>query len=211
MPSLKYSTRRKNAALQHLHALDGNIQLASQQLGIPVRTLYAWRKEALLQQNAATNFPPEEQVKQENPIPTFEKAEDLLDWVRQQIVQELVYLVANLEQSRSFTTGPQRIKMIDQLLNRLVHFEDFLGRYRPLIKPDRSRSFLNDLLLSRQVNTTPERFPPPKIEEPSVDYVEPQIEEDHDDEDDTGYEDDFDYAEAVVLNDLLKIMGRKSS
>ncbi len=74
-------------------------------------------------------------------MPQFDDPTDLLDYVRQQIMEELVHLVTSLEQSRNYTSPHQRIIMIDQLLNRLVHLEKFLRPYRPLMKTRSEREW----------------------------------------------------------------------
>jgi transposase-like protein len=136
MPTRKYTPAEKTAALEALQAVGGDMQRASQETGIPERTLYAWRKEAWLQQSLQQSPPSESQQK---PVPHFDDPTDLLDYVRQQIMEELVHLVTNLEQSRNYTSPHPRIVMIDQLLNRLVHLEKFLRPYRPLMKTNAER------------------------------------------------------------------------
>lgn len=138
MPTRKYTPAEKTTALNHLQTVGGDIHRASQETGIPERTIYAWRKEAWLQQSLQQSPPSESQQK---PVPQFDDPADLLDYVRQQIMEELVHLVTNLEQSRNYTSPHQRIIMIDQLLNRLVHLEKFLRPYRPLMKTRSEREW----------------------------------------------------------------------
>ncbi len=122
----KYSPSEKADALAHLHRT-GSFPLTALQTGISERTLYTWRQQEFLQQTLQQQKPAPPLQKE---IPTFDDDLDLLDYLRQQIMTELVRLASNFDDN-GFATPQQRAVILTQLIDRLIKLDQHLKPYQP--------------------------------------------------------------------------------
>lgn len=120
-----YTPEEKANALIHLYMNGGDVTHTSNQLGIPVRTLRDWRGKWY-----AENPPPPPSQRQIQ-RPEFEDDLDALDYVRNQIIAELLTVADSLREGTLFTTPSQRIQLLSQLLDRLIKLDQHLKPYRP--------------------------------------------------------------------------------
>jgi transposase-like protein len=123
----KYSPSEKAAALAYLHRT-GSFPITALQTGISERTLYTWRQQEFLQQTLQQQKPTPPLQKE---IPTFDDDLELLDYLRQQIMTELVRLASNFQDDNGFATPQQRALILTQLIDRLIKLDDHLKPYEP--------------------------------------------------------------------------------
>ena len=123
-----YSPAEKAAALEQLERNAGNIALTAAQLGISDRTLYSWRQKLWLQQlllRQNSSPPPQ------SPIPTFPDDLTRMDYIRTQIMDELVRVADTLKEMPAATTPNQRALVLSHLLDKVMLLDAHLKPYRP--------------------------------------------------------------------------------
>src|SRR5690242_15092589 len=80
-----HSPDQKAAVIQCLNANDGDIMTTSIETGIPVRTLYTWRKELWIQQvKQQQSLPP---AAAPDELPKFDNEIDELVYIRDQAIK----------------------------------------------------------------------------------------------------------------------------
>lgn len=124
--SKRYSPEHKALVLQKWEANGGDIALTSVQTGIPERTLRQWRQQHQRQ------LPPP-QISERRQLPEFENDLAALDFMRRQILDELLALSGDLQGNFGVTTPYQRIQILSRLLDRLMTLDEHLKPYRPHI------------------------------------------------------------------------------
>jgi hypothetical protein len=124
-----YDSLQKVSALQTLDLNNGNIILTSQETGIPVRTLYAWRREReqqnLLQSLQLQQTVPMQQPSLFTPPPEFADDADAYGFLRQQVLRELTTVAANLNMGAA--TPAQRLAALNQLFEYLTEVDKRLS------------------------------------------------------------------------------------
>jgi len=122
-----YSPEEKANALAQLQMNGGDIRYTSQQLGIPERTLFTWRRQWYAEtQRRQSPLPP-------SPIhhPDFKDEFEAMTYLRQQIMAELLDIAATLREGTLFTSPTQRVHLLSQLLDRLMKLDQHLKPYGP--------------------------------------------------------------------------------
>jgi len=123
-----YTPEEKATALVRLQMNGGDTSYTAQQLGIPERTLSYWRRNW-----HGKNLLPQ------SPLPQIERPEfeddlDVLDYVRKQIMAELLNVADTLRESAAFATPAQRIHLLSQLIDRLIKLDQHPKPYRPPVQ-----------------------------------------------------------------------------
>jgi transposase-like protein len=126
----RYTPEEKANALVHLQANGGDVPYTAQQLGIPERTLFTWRRQWYA-----------ENQQQQSPLPLlpvsrpdFEDDLEVMVYLRKQIMTELLDMADSLRERTTFTTPTQRIHLLSQLLDRLIKLDHHLKPYRPPVE-----------------------------------------------------------------------------
>ncbi len=125
-----YTTAQKTAAMQVLESTFGNILLTSSRTGIPERTLRDWKraKELSSQPSPPPNFSPPPPPSEP---PEFEDEIDALTYIREQIMGELLHISANIRDSFANTAPDKRLKVLSELLDRLMKLDEIVEPYEP--------------------------------------------------------------------------------
>ena len=100
----QYPPEQKQLALEILRDTGGDINQAHIKTGVPERTLYNWRHDlwqSWRRQTPSPNPP--------KPLPQFEDDLDAMDFLRQQIMKELLNLANNFQTDMNFMTPAQRV------------------------------------------------------------------------------------------------------
>ena len=103
----QYPPEQKQLALEILRDTGGDINQAHLKTGLPTRTLYRWRHDlwqSWRQEHAAPILP-----NPPKPLPQFEDDLDAMDFLRQQIMNELLNLANNFQTDMNFMTPAQRV------------------------------------------------------------------------------------------------------
>ena len=117
----KYPPEQKTAALMILAANYGDLQLTSDQTGIPIRTLTDWKRDGIKQQK--NNF----HRKQLNMAENAENPEDNEFFRLREILMEHVFsLSMAISDEEDATTLSIRSLAISRLLDRIIKLDDFI-------------------------------------------------------------------------------------
>jgi transposase-like protein len=129
MPKRTYTTEEKAHALAALSQNGGDTLRTSLQMGIPERTLYTWsrRWRAENQQQSFSELPP-----LNTPPVGFENDLNTLAYLRRQIMAELVNLASNFQAGMGFVTPYRRVRVLSQLLDKLMQLDIHLQPYTPV-------------------------------------------------------------------------------
>lgn len=122
--AIRHTPEQKMLALETLRDTGGDITQTAAKTGIPERTLYHWRRA--LWQNWRQQVP---SPKSPKPLPQFEDDLDALDFLRQQIMAELLNLANNFQSEMAFTTPVQRVMIMNQLSERYFQLEKYLAAH----------------------------------------------------------------------------------
>lgn len=149
----RYTPQYKAAVLQKLRDNYGDVARTSLQMGIPERTLYAWKRE--LQQLQQQQSPlPQQYTADPNPIgimapiaqpitsdksgttvtPTYTSFTDegeAFHYLRGRLLDELFKIVASLDDSYILMPPHQRALLVSQLIDRLVKLDAYIPRVVP--------------------------------------------------------------------------------
>jgi hypothetical protein len=123
----RYTNQEKVNALVQLHVNGDDVSLTADQLGIPERTLYHWFRQwqgENRQQNFSLQLPPIRR-------PDFAGDLDALAYIRKQIMDELLNMAESFRNDATFATPAQRMKLLSQLLDRMMKLDQHLRPYRP--------------------------------------------------------------------------------
>lgn len=126
-----YSADQKATALQMLDSLFGDVSATSDRTGIPERTLRDWRRERERSSppSPPPNFqpppPPEE-------APEFEDQLDALNYIREQVMGELLNVSANIKDTFAQTPPHKRLRVLSDLLDRLMKLDERVEPYQPV-------------------------------------------------------------------------------
>lgn len=144
-----YSPAEKIAACARLLVNRGNITLTAHQLGIPGRTLRDWRQNLLgkdqpppsppqsvlppppwspLPPSSPPPTPPSAQTQAE--LPPFEDDLAAFNFMRRQMLDDLLAISLQLRQNFADATPYQRMVIIPQLLDRLMKLDERLKPYQ---------------------------------------------------------------------------------
>ena len=129
-----YHPYQKKAALQELDASFGDIVMTSERTGIPERTLRDWRRQ---REKGLPKLPPSPPNFSSPPpppkpaLPIFEDDMKALAFMRQQILDELVNISANIKDSFAQTAPHRRLRVLSDLLDRLMKLDEHLEPYQP--------------------------------------------------------------------------------
>lgn len=118
----RYTPEQKTLALETLRDTGGDINQTHIKTGIPTRTLYNWRHElwqSWRRQTPSPNSP--------KPLPEFEDDLAALDFIREQIMAELLNIANNFQSEMAFTTPTQRVLLISQLMDRFMKLDEYLN------------------------------------------------------------------------------------
>jgi transposase-like protein len=134
-----YSPEEKAAALVRLAENRGSITMTAHQLGIPRRTLRDWRQQDWLEKVAppfpapppSPPPPPPLAGQQSEEHPPFENDLDAVEFMRRQMLDDLVEISRTLRQDFACATPYQRLVIIPRLLDRLMKLDQLLRPYRP--------------------------------------------------------------------------------
>jgi hypothetical protein len=120
----KYSPLQKAAALVLLERNSGNFPLTVQQTGISRSTLYEWQSEiqAFFQENTPS-------IRQPAELPVFSDDLETLAFIRKQIMDEMLRLAVSLKDDPGHSTPYQRVKVLAQLMDRLMKLDHHLQPY----------------------------------------------------------------------------------
>lgn len=122
-----YDPKRKAEVMAILAANGGDIARTELQTGVSERTLYRWRQ--VLWQTWRRQNPPPSSPK---PLPEFEDDLESLAYLRAQIMKEVMSVANTFEGDLAYTTPPQRVGLLTQLLDRLIKLDDHLKPYKPV-------------------------------------------------------------------------------
>jgi hypothetical protein len=120
--------RRKANALVHLHLNGDDVKFTSEQLGIPERTLFDWRRDWY-----AENPPPQHAARGSL---RSEFADDYaaVAYVRQQLMAELLNMADAFRDGTILMNTSQRIQLLPRLLDRLMKLDQHLKPYKPQVE-----------------------------------------------------------------------------
>lgn len=121
----RYSDDHKKLAMEILESMGGNIAYTSQKTNIPERTLREWRQE-----RQRLLPPPDTRQRRQEVPPAFRDDLEALRYIREQIMEELKHIAANIQDSFAYTTPQQRLHILSGLLDRLVMLDEHLTPYQ---------------------------------------------------------------------------------
>jgi hypothetical protein len=125
-----YTAFQKGDALQLLDSLYGDIALTSDRTGIPERTLRDWRRER--ERSSPPSPPPfSAPPPPPNKPPEFEEDLDALVYIREQIMAELLNISANMHDTFAQTAPHKRLRVLTELLDRLMVIDAAVEPYEP--------------------------------------------------------------------------------
>lgn len=125
-----YTPQRKADALQQLDSLYGDIALTAERTGIPERTLRDWRRER--ERSSPPSPPPfSAPPPPPNEPPEFEDDLEAVTYIREQIMNELLNVSANISDTFAQTAPHKRLRVLSDLLDRLMKLDEILKPYQP--------------------------------------------------------------------------------
>jgi hypothetical protein len=125
-----YTAFQKGDALQLLDSLYGDIALTSERTGIPERTLRDWRRER--ERSSPPSPPPfSAPPPPPNEVPDFEDQLDALNYIREQVMNELLNISANIGDTFAQTPPHKRLRVLSDLLDRLMKLDEIVKPYEP--------------------------------------------------------------------------------
>ncbi|MEZ4669185.1 MAG: hypothetical protein R3E39_14860 [Anaerolineae bacterium] len=127
----RYRPHEKAAALQTLDACLGDIVLAADRTGIPERTLRDWRNQREKGLPLSPPFFSSPPPPPKPDLPIFEDDMQRLAFMREQILAELVNISANLKDSFAQTAPHRRLRVLSDLMDRLMKLDLHLQPYQP--------------------------------------------------------------------------------
>jgi transposase-like protein len=151
--SPRYNAQSKAEILAQLRANFGDVARTSRQMGVPERTLYAWKRQ--LQQLQQQQSPlPQHYTADPNPssvmasntrlttsdksgttvTPTYTSFTDegeAFHYLRGRLLYELFKIVASLDDSYTLMPPHQRALLVSQLIDRLVKLDAYIPRVVP--------------------------------------------------------------------------------
>jgi transposase-like protein len=125
-----YSPKEKADALVRLAENHGSIIMTAHQLGINERTLRTWRRKAWLQEILPNPPHPPPAGWQPAEHPPFQDNMAAVNFLRQQILDELLTMAQQLHLDFTVATPYQRLILIPQLLDRLMKLDQHLKPYQ---------------------------------------------------------------------------------
>lgn len=132
-----YSLLDKTNALARLDQNNGNVATTSDETGIPVRTLYAWRKDReqqnVLQSLQSQQTPPMLHTAPATPPPEFENDAAAYGFIREQVIRQLTTVATNLNMTAA--TPAQRLAALPVLLEYLHEVDKRIRGLAPPSKP----------------------------------------------------------------------------
>ncbi len=120
----QYPPDLKQQALEILRDSGGDINQAHLKTGVPTRTLYNWRQElwqSWRRQSLSPILP-----NPPKPLPQFEDDLEAMDFIREQIMAELLNLANNFQSEIHYTTPSQRVLHLSQLMDRFIKFDEYV-------------------------------------------------------------------------------------
>ena len=127
--SRRYSDEEKSQAVQHLHDNYYNVTLTAIQTGIPLRTLYEWKRQRQVERIKGQDAIPEDilneevLLQQENSVLLLQQNE--YTRIRQRLLEHIFELIDTLNDDPHATNT--RVSAVSRLLDRVIKLE---GRER---------------------------------------------------------------------------------
>lgn len=126
---MRYTQDEKNEVLACLDFNQGDVQLASQLMGVPERTIYAWKRERKLQRQAVSAAVQQEkkaspqQYTAANPQLDLNTPEAMYTHIRNRLVSHINTLLDHLMDDPD--TAHLRIMALSRLLDRVIKLEAY--------------------------------------------------------------------------------------
>jgi len=120
----RHTPEQKTVALETLRDTGGDINQTHLKTGIPHRTLYNWRHELWQSWRRQTPSPTSPK-----PLPEFEDNLAALDFIREQLMAELLNIANNFQAEMAYMPPAQRVMLISQLMDRFLKLDEYINAH----------------------------------------------------------------------------------